>query len=42
MIGNCTTSWGRDEAAVALNQRFMELVNSGCTRDDVEKGMCPN
>jgi hypothetical protein len=32
---------GRDDAATALNEHFMRLVNNGCTRAEVEKGMFP-
>jgi hypothetical protein len=32
---------GRDEAAIALNEYFTDLVNQGCTRDEVENGMWP-
>jgi hypothetical protein len=32
---------GRHEAATALNEHFEELVNRGCTRNEVEKGMLP-
>ena len=31
---------GRDDAAIALNQRFEELVNKGVTRTEVRNGMC--
>ena len=30
---------GRDDAAIALNQRFEELVNKGATRSEVLNGM---
>ncbi len=32
---------GRDVAAIALNEHFMQLVNKRCTRDEVETGMWP-
>jgi len=32
---------GRYEAAIALNEHFEKLVNRGCTRDEMEKGMFP-
>jgi hypothetical protein len=32
---------GRDDAATALNEHFMRLVNKGCARDEVERGMLP-
>jgi hypothetical protein len=31
---------GRENAAIALNQRFEELVNKGATRSQVRNGMC--
>ena len=31
---------GRDDAAIALNQRFEALVNKGATRSEVRNGMC--
>ena len=30
----------REDAAIALNQRFEELVNKGATRSEVRNGMC--
>ena len=30
---------GREDAAIALNQRFEELVNNGATRSEVRNGM---
>jgi hypothetical protein len=30
---------GRDDAAIALNQRFEELVNKGATRNEVRNRM---
>ena len=30
---------GRDDAAIALNQRFEELVNKGAKRSEVRNGM---
>ena len=30
---------GREDAAIALNQRFEELVNKGATRSEVRNGM---
>ena len=31
---------GREDAAIALNQRFEALVNKGATRSEVRNGMC--
>jgi hypothetical protein len=31
---------GREDAAIALNQRFEELVNKGATRSEVRNRMC--
>src|SRR5215469_16891751 len=31
---------GRDDAAIALNQRFEALVNKGATRSEVRNGIC--
>ena len=31
---------GREDAAIALNQRFETLVNKGATRSEVRNGMC--
>jgi hypothetical protein len=31
---------GREDAAIALNQRFEALVNKGSTRSEVRNGMC--
>ena len=31
---------GREDAAIALNQRFEELVNKGATRSEVRNSMC--
>ena len=31
---------GREEAAIALNQRFEALVNQGARRSEVRNGMC--
>ena len=30
---------GREDAAIALNQRFEQLVNKGATRSEVRNGM---
>jgi hypothetical protein len=32
---------GRENAAIALNEHFMLLVNKGCACDEVERGMLP-
>jgi hypothetical protein len=46
-IGASADDWdlydnpGRDDAATALNEYFMQLVNKGCTRNEVERGMLP-
>jgi hypothetical protein len=38
--GNCKTCPAREDTAIALNQRFEELVNKGATRSEVRNGMC--